>query len=313
VENPWLHRRVVAFAHQGGAHEAPSSTLYAVRHALRTGATALELDVHATKDRQIVVCHDETVDRTTNAVGEISNLTLAELREMDNAYWFIEGDAVTPGRAESEYQLRGRAPADRSFAIATLEEISEAAPGVVLNIGHQANGAEVEPYEQLLADELRRLGRTDSVIVASFSDDAIGAFRAVAPRFSPARRPIETAQFYFAVRAGETPAPLAAIALQVPATYGEITLVDEQFVEAAHRANVAVHVWTINEEAEMARLVDLGVDGIITDRPTPLVSLLRERGVAWDGKLSGLAPTAVRLLAVVGLLLGAQLALHRPL
>jgi len=285
IENPWLERRVVAFAHQGGAYEGPSSTLFAIEQALANGATAIELDVHATKDRQIVVCHDETVDRTTNAQGEICDFTLAALREMDNAYWFIPGDAVTPGRPDADYPYRGRAPRDRSFGIATLEEVATAFPGVPLNMDIKRTAPDVEPYEQLLADELRRLERTSSVVVASFSDAAIQAFRAIAPEVLTSAATNETAAFYFAVAAGEVPAPAPFAALQVPATFGDVAVVTESFVTAAHDQGVAVHVWTINERAEMERLLDLGVDGIISDTPTMLVEVLRERGVAWDGVL----------------------------
>jgi glycerophosphoryl diester phosphodiesterase len=284
-DNPWLERRVVAFAHQGGSHEAPSSTLHAITRALAAGATAVELDVHATKDRVIVVCHDETVDRTTNHRGAIADLTLGELREMDNAYWWIEGDAVSPGQPDDAYPLRGRAPEDRQFGIATLEEVVLAAPGVALNMDIKRTAPEVEPYEQLLADELRRLEVTDSVIVASFSDAAIGAFRAIAPEVLTSAATDETASFFFALH-GDTELPaLPVCAFQVPATYGDITVVDERFVEAAHAAGIAVHVWTINDRPEMERLLDLGVDGIVTDVPTTLVSLLAARGCAWDGQI----------------------------
>ncbi|MEI8127540.1 MAG: glycerophosphodiester phosphodiesterase [Actinomycetota bacterium] len=283
--NPWLDRRVVAFAHQGGAFEGPSSTLFAIEQAIARGATAIELDVHATKDRHIVVCHDETVDRTTNHVGEICNFTLAELQEMDNAYWWIEGAATTPDRAEGDYPLRGRAPSDRRFGIATLEEVATAFPRVPLNMDIKRTSPEVEPYEELLAKELRRLERTASVIVASFSDDAIGAFRCVAPEVLTSAATNETAAFYFAVREGSVPTPLPVCSLQVPASYGDIVIVDEAFVTAAHGAGIAVHVWTINDRPEMQRLLDLDVDGLISDTPTTLVNLLEERGVAWDGVL----------------------------
>ena len=282
--NPWLDRRVVAFAHQGGAFEGPSSTLHAIGQAIALGATGVELDVHATKDRKIVVCHDETVDRTTNHAGEICNFTLAEIREMDNAYWWIEGDATTPGRADHEYIHRGKAPANRAFGIATLEEVSEAFPGVPLNMDIKRTAPEVEPYEELLANELRRLGRTDSVIVASFNDEAIAAFRKFAPEVLTSAATQETAKFFFAVAGGETPPPMDAIALQVPTSFGEIEVVNQVFVDAAHNHGLAVHVWTINETPEMERLLDLGVDGIITDTPSPLVQLLTQRGVAWDGR-----------------------------
>ncbi len=284
-DNPWLERRIVAFAHQGGSFEGPSSTLWAIERALATGATAIELDVHATKDRQIVVCHDESVDRTTNSRGEIKDFTLAQIREMDNAYWWIEGDAVTPDRPADEYQLRGRAPADRSLGIATLEEIAVAFPGVPLNLDIKRTAPEVEPYEQLLADELRRLGRTNSVIVASFSDAAIQAFRAIAPEVLTSAATAETASFYFATRDHLALPELPICAFQVPASFGDITVVDEAFVAAAHGAGIAVHVWTINDVDEMARLVELNIDGIITDTPTPLVRLLKDRGLAWDGRL----------------------------
>ncbi len=283
--NPWLQRRVVAFAHQGGSHEGPSSTLFAIGQAISHGATAIELDVHATKDRHIVVCHDATVDRTTNSVGEIANFTLAELRGMDNAYWFIPGDAVTPGRPEGDYPFRGRAPEDRRFGIATLEEVATAFPGVPLNMDIKRTAPEVEPYEELLANELRRLERTDSVIVASFNDEAIAAFRRVAPEVLTSAATAETASFYFAVQNGTPPPDLPVCAFQVPATYGDVTIVDERFVSVAHAAGIAVHVWTINETDEMERLLDLEVDGIITDVPTPLVALLSERGCQWDGRL----------------------------
>ncbi len=281
----WTSRRVIAYAHQGGAFEGPSSTLFAIGQALAHGATGVELDVHATKDRIVVVCHDETVDRTTNHHGEIASLTLGELRDMDNAYWWIAGEAVSPGRDDSAYVHRGKAPGDRGFAVATLEEVIRAFPGVLLNLDIKRTAPEVEPYEQLLYDELRRLERTDSVIVASFSDDAIGAFRRVAPDVATSAATEETAAFYFSIHApGEAVVP-PAVAFQVPATYGDVTVVDDTFVTEAHRYGIAVHVWTINDVPEMDRLVDLGVDGIVSDTPTVLVERLKERGVAWDGVL----------------------------
>ena len=100
----WLARRVIAYAHQGGSFEGPSSTLATIEHALEVGASGIELDVHATKDRQLVVCHDATIDRTTNHRGAIADMTLAELRQVDNAYWWIDGDVVSPGRPDEEYQ-----------------------------------------------------------------------------------------------------------------------------------------------------------------------------------------------------------------
>ncbi|HVA52848.1 MAG TPA: glycerophosphodiester phosphodiesterase [Acidimicrobiales bacterium] len=282
--NHWLARRVIAFAHQGGSFEGPSSTLAAIEHALDAGASAIELDVHATRDRRLVVCHDATVDRTTNQRGEISRLTLAELSEMDNAYWWISGDVVSPGRAPDEYLLRGRAPSERRYGVATLEEVATAFPGVLLNLDLKRTSPEVEPYESLLFDELQNLEITDAVIVASFHDEAIQRFRALATGVATSAATNETAAFYFSLLEGAPVVP-AVSAFQVPVSFGDVEVVTEAFVGAAHTAGVAVHVWTINEVDEMARLVEMGVDGLISDRPTPLAALLKERGCAWDGKL----------------------------
>ena len=284
MRGPWLERRVINFAHQGGSFEGPSSTLGAIEHALEHGASGLELDVHATKDRVLVVCHDETVDRTTAHAGAIATLTRKELAEMDNAYWWVPGATVSAGRAPEEYPLRGLAPRERRYSVATLEDVARAVPGVLLNLDVKQTDPDVEPYEQLLADELRRLELVDSVIVASFHDRAIERFRELAPEVATSAATTETTAFYFSMLEGSPVVPRAD-ALQVPAYYDGIEVVNAAFVEAAHRGGVAVHVWTINEVDEMDRLLDLGVDGIITDTPTPLARLLEERGCGWDGAL----------------------------
>ena len=126
--NPWLDRRILNYAHQGGAKEGPSSTLFAIEQSLAAGATAVELDVHATADGEIVVCHDATVDRTTAGVGAIADLTLAEVRALDNAYWFVPGSVVDHDAPDDAYLHRGKAPSDTRFAIATLREVLKRSP-----------------------------------------------------------------------------------------------------------------------------------------------------------------------------------------
>jgi glycerophosphoryl diester phosphodiesterase len=281
--NPWLARRVLNYAHQGGAREGPSSTLYALRRARAAGAHALELDVHATADGHLVVCHDATVDRTTDGTGAIAALTLAEIQTLDNAYWWVPGEVVAEGRPAADYPFRGRAPSDREFRIATLEEVLQAFPGVFLNLDIKQTAPQVEPYEAALAGLLRAHGRAADVIVASFWDAATDAFRAVAPEITTSAGTLATAEFHRTVQTGE-PAPPAVTchqALQVPPAVGEIVVVDEPFVTAAHAAGLAVHVWTIDEADEMARLVALGVDGIMSDRPSVLAGVLAEQGAAW--------------------------------
>lgn len=273
--NPWLQRRILNWAHQGGAKEAPSSTLFAMREAVAAGADAIELDVHMTADGHLVVCHDATVDRTTNATGAIASLTLAEVRALDNAYWWVPGSVVDHAAADpAHYVHRGKAPDDPEFGVATLDAVLEAFPDVYLNFDIKQTAPTVEPYEGQLARALRDHGRTDDVIVASFLDVATDAFRAIAPEINTSLGTNGTASFYRAVQAGEPVEPTPCVALQVPRTFGDLVLVDEGFVTAAHDAALAVHVWTIDDPDEMRLLIDLGVDGIMTDRPTALEQML---------------------------------------
>jgi len=273
---------VLAYAHQGGAWEAPSSTLFAVRRALELGATGIELDVHATADGHLVVCHDGTVDRTTDGKGAIHELTLAQLRALDNAYWFVPGADVTPGLDAQAYPWRGLAPEDPDFTIATLAEVLElldAYPDAALNLDIKATAPMVDPYEERLARQLEEHGNTGRVIVASFLDPATDAFSRCAPGIATSAGTMATAEFWRAVHHGTTPPPMRHVALQVPARRGDLVVVDEPFVAAAHATSLAVHVWTVNDEEEMARLVDLGVDGVITDLPTTLLGVLAAKGI----------------------------------
>ena len=278
--NPWLERRVLNYAHQGGAREAPSSTLFALHHAIANGADAIELDVHATSDRELVVCHDATVDRTTNASGAIAAMTLAEVQALDNAYWWVPGEVVAHDRDAADYPHRGRAPDDRQFAIATLREVLEAFPDTFLNFDIKQTAPAVEPYEELLASMLREFDRVDDVIVASFNDIATDTFKAHAPDVNTSAGTLAVAEFYGCVR-DDAPVPASVTrhhAVQVPHTFQDITLVDERFVQRAHEAGLAVHVWTIDDAAEMHELLNLGVDGIMTDRPSVLRTVLAASG-----------------------------------
>ena len=272
-----MDRRVISYAHQGGAWEAPSSTCFAIGGP-RIGATGIELDVHATSDGELVVCHDSTVDRTTNSTGEIADMTLAELRELDNAYWFVPGADVTPGLEPRFVPVPGqsaerpgiwdsharRGPGgDRQF------------PGVVANLDIKQTAPHVEPYEERLASELEALGapamsswRPSTTLPRSSGVRARhrhvcghrrhGGFLACRAR----RREIRRRPFAASRCRRRTPASIVD---------------DDVFVKAAHECGVAVHVWTVNDEAEMG-LLDLGVDGIISDLPTTLCAFSKAVG-----------------------------------
>ncbi|MCL5948158.1 MAG: glycerophosphodiester phosphodiesterase [Actinobacteria bacterium] len=283
----WQARRIISYAHQGGSFEAPSSTLFAVRNALEVGATGIELDIHATSDGCLVACHDPDVDRTTNGSGKIASMSFDELSHLDNAYWFAPGTDVALDLPVQSYPYRNMAEHDPAFRIARLEEIMELMqdfPGVVLNLDIKQTRPDVVPYENLLADLIRRYSFGERTIVASFFDSALRVFHQYAPEIPTSAGPGFVAEFVRAIRAGTEPDlddDLNRVSFQVPVEFQGITVVDANFVKMAHRYGLAVHVWTINDTEEMERLVDLSVDGIITDRPSVLVSLLAEKGVAW--------------------------------
>ncbi len=283
VDNPWLGRRVLSFAHQGGAREAPSSTMFALRRAVELGADVLELDVHRSADGHLVVCHDPTVDRTTEGSGRIADLTLGQLQALDNAYWWRPGEVVDHDADPADLPLRGRAPSDRGLGVATLAEVLAAFPEVLLNLDIKQTAPEVAPYEAQLAVELLAAGRADDVIIASFSDAALDAFGAQGTAIATSCGPGDVVALAQAMANGEpVPAQVRVhAAVQVPPRFGGTDVVTAASVHAAHEAGLAVHVWTIDDQEEMRRLIDLGVDGVMTDRPSVLVELLADLGVRW--------------------------------
>ena len=282
--NPWLGRRVLNYAHQGGARERPSSTMAAFRAALAAGADALEMDVHCSADGHLVVCHDPTVDRTTDGTGRIADLTLAQLSALDNAYWWVPGEVVDHDADRGAYVLRGRGPADPEYGIATLEAVLEAFPGVLLNLDIKQSAPDVPPYEQTLAALLQAHGRSDDVIVASFLDSALDTFAEHAPEIPTSAGPRAVSMLAMALATGE---PILAevtrhAAVQVPPRFAGTDVVTAESVARAHDAGLAVHVWTIDDPDEMVRLIRLGVDGVMTDWPSVCARVLDLRAEGWS-------------------------------
>ncbi len=155
--------------------------------------------MHATADGHLVVCHDGTVDRTTNGRGSIAALTLAEVRALDNAYWFAPGADVSPGLEPGDYPYRGRAPADVDFCVATLDEVLDLLDGypqVAVNLDIKATAPAVEAYEERLAAALIRRDHLDRIIVASFLDVATEAFHRWAPSIATSAGTLAVAEFY---------------------------------------------------------------------------------------------------------------------
>jgi glycerophosphoryl diester phosphodiesterase len=252
---------VAVLAHQGGYGLWPSNTLYAFHRAEEAGADVLELDVHESADGVLVVIHDDTVDRTTDGTGAVADLTLEQLQGLDAGYRWAPEEAPGP------FPYRGQ-----GITIPTLQEVFVAFPGMPVNI-------EIKPDSEAVAQDLCRLIREDrvedEVMVVSFHPAAIRAFRRACPEVATAADPGETRNFYLLARArlGALYTP-PMDALQVPETQGSLTVVTPHFVRAAHARGVRVDVWTVNDIGSMRRLLDMGVDGLITDRPDRALALL---------------------------------------
>jgi len=254
--------KFLVIAHRGGRDLGPENTLYTYQLAVDLGVDVLEMDLHRTKDDQLVVLHDSTVDRTTNGTGPVEKFTLAELKKLDAAYHWSPG-------SEKAYPLRGR-----GITIPALSEVFEAFPGMRMNI-------EIKDPDQTelhtLCALIHEYGMDRNVMIASFESGALKKFRSACPGIATSAGASEVMLFYVLQKVYlESIYSPAALALQVPQSYGELQVVTRRFVEAAHSRNLKVHVWTVNGVDDMKSLLELGVDGIMTDYPRRLLEVTRK-------------------------------------
>ena len=248
-------------AHRGGGALAPENTLAAFDRALRWWrADLLELDVRPTRDGECVVFHDATLERTTDGTGAVVERSLAELRTLDAGFRFTPDGGAT-------FPFRGR-----GVRIPTLAEVLDAFPAARINVEMKEAGVQ-EPAARAIA----RAGAEHRVLVAAGDTRNRARFRGYAgPQSAGAQ---ELYAFYALHLARATRAYRPAVdAFQMPETaHGGRRVLDARWVREAHAHNVAVHVWTVDEEADMLRLLEWGVDGIITDRPDRLARVLHQR------------------------------------
>jgi len=247
----------VALAHRGGGREVPENSRTAVEHTVTLGLSYLETDVHATSDGVVVLSHDPTLDRVTDGSGAVGELT-----------W----ERVSAFRDRSGERLL------------RLDELLGDFPTLRVNIDAK-DDAVVEP----LVETLRRTAAWDRVCLASFSDERLGRLRAaLGPKVATSLGRRDIARL---VAVSRLPAPAQRRALRAlpgppdgvggtpgPGSHRGLPVVTPRFITAAHRHGLAVHVWTIDEPEHMHRLLDLGVDGLVSDRPRVLRDVLTARG-----------------------------------
>ncbi|WNM33903.1 glycerophosphodiester phosphodiesterase [Streptomyces sp. Li-HN-5-11] len=249
VRHPYLdHPGPIPFAHRGGAADGQENTVAQFRRAVGLGYRYIETDVHATADGRLVAFHDATLDRVTDGAGRIADLPWEDVRQA---------------------RVAGREP------VPLFDELLETFPEVRWNVDVKA-----EPALSPLLDLLERANAWGRVCVGSFSEArVVRAQRLAGPRLATSYG--TRGVLGLRLRSWGLPAALrrSAVAAQVPVSQSGVPVVDPLFLRAAHARGLQVHVWTINEPAQMHRLLDLGVDGIMTDHIDTLREVMEERGV----------------------------------
>jgi len=249
------------FGHRGASGEAPENTLVSFERALAQGVRYLEMDCHATSDGEIVIHHDDTLERMTDAEGLVRERTFAELQRIDAGFRFTPDGGRT-------FPFRGA-----GVRVPRLHEVLAAFPHARVNL-------EVKQADPPIGEEVLRIIRRASaesrVLLAAENESVLAKLRALDAGTALGSSTDDVVQFVLAGAEGR----LASFtprghALQVPTHALGRPLVTREFVEMAHDRGLVVHVWTINEPAEMRRLLALGVDGVMSDFPARLVAAAR--------------------------------------
>ncbi|MFF8637887.1 glycerophosphodiester phosphodiesterase [Streptomyces pilosus] len=249
IRHPYLdHPGPIAFAHRGGAADGLENTVRQFRCAVETGYRYIETDVHATRDGRLVAFHDTTLDRVTDGAGRIADL---------------------PWRDVEQARVAGEEP------VPLFEELLETFPGVRWNVDVKAEEALLP-----LLDLIERTGAWDRICLGSFSEArVVRAQRLAGPRLATSYG--IRGVLGLRLRSWGLPAAVrrSAVAAQVPEEQSGVRVVDRRFVRAAHARGLQVHVWTVNEPERIHRLLDLEVDGIMTDHIDTLRKVMEDRGI----------------------------------
>jgi glycerophosphoryl diester phosphodiesterase len=243
--------RPLVFAHRGGCALGPENTLAAFDLGLATGADGLELDVHLSADGVVVVCHDETLDRTTDARGPVAARAAAELARVDAGAGFVAPDGSCPFRGQG-------------IGVPTLRDVLSRYRDTRIIVEMKVDRAELG---EAVAAEVRAASAVERVCVAGFGGRSTRAARAILPGMATSAAVAEVRHFLYRSWAGWPPRQTPYGAFQVPEHAGRLRVVSPRFIRHAHRAGVKVQVWTVDEEADMRRLLAWGADALISNRP----------------------------------------------
>ena len=266
-------KRPRVIGHRGASGTCPENTLVSFQQAVADGADILEMDVHLTLDGKVVVIHDATVDRTTSGTGQVGLMLLDTVQSLDAGYHFTTDGGKT-------FPFRGK-----GVTVPTFAEVLEAFPKVPMNVEIKGNDpALVHNFFQLLREHNRL--KDIMVLVAAEPTSLMSTIRSAEPKATTGHSYWEVVRFLTLTRLRLpwlfTP---QAPAMQVPNRTHKLDVVTPNFVRYAHMLGMEVHVWTINEEAEMKRLLAMGVDGLFTDFPGRMRQLV-DSG-KWKAKPGG--------------------------
>lgn len=257
LTHPLVVRSPMLIAHRGGAGLAPENTMAAFRPAVdQWEVDMIELDVHASADGHCIVIHDPTVDRTTDGTGPVATKTLAELRELDAGFHFTRDRRTFPFRGTG-------------VTLSTIDEVLEAFPTTPITV-EVKTGAAQKP----LFNAIERHGATGRVVAAGMHDADRTLFGSWGGAVSASSEQIRAFYRAWKMRMARFWRVDADVA-QIPEFHGSRRLVTQRFVKALHARGVKVHVWTVNVESDMQRLLDWGVDGLVTDRPDTACRVLQ--------------------------------------
>jgi glycerophosphoryl diester phosphodiesterase len=259
----------MVMAHQGGEKLVPSNTMIAFQQAASMGVDALEFDLHITKDGKLVAIHDPTVDRTTDSKGKVVEYTLAELKKMDAGYRFKN--------LGGEYNYRGK-----GAQIPTVEEIFQAFPNMKMNIEIKDTNPpeEIDEMVDTLWELIQKYHKEDDVLMASFDQKTNEKMRQISNgRLSISGGQQEATRYVILqkLRLVNLYSP-GANALQLPVENKGLNLATPSLIKQAHRLGMEVHYWTIDDRKTMERLLEMGADGIITNRPDILIDVMKKKG-----------------------------------